>query len=94
MLRRSSAEKCFIRNLAPTLRGTTAKGMDEYRAICFRESLVRLFNGRVDIWSDRARIEGARIIALSAEGRVTAELLESNSESRIGSWRLISSLQT
>ena len=40
--------------------------------------LVRLFNPRKDQWSDHFRLEGARIVPVTAKGRVTEYLLQFN----------------
>jgi hypothetical protein len=39
---------------------------------------ARFYNPRQDRWSDHFRLEGGRILALSPEGRATAELLQFN----------------
>jgi hypothetical protein len=40
--------------------------------------LVRLFNPRKDQWSDHFRLEGTRIVPVTAKGRVTEYLLQFN----------------
>jgi hypothetical protein len=46
-------------------------------------TIVPLFNPRKDIWDDHFRLEGLRIVALTATGRVTASLLQMNAVERI-----------
>ena len=46
-------------------------------------NIVRLFNPRVDKWSEHFRQEGARIIPLTPEGRVTEFLLQFNRLDRL-----------
>ena len=45
--------------------------------------LVPLFNPRMDRWLEHFRVEGARIIPLSAAGRATAALLRLNDAERL-----------
>lgn len=45
--------------------------------------ITPLFNPRQQAWSDHFRLEGARIIPLSPEGRVTVFVLNLNDEIRI-----------
>ncbi len=40
--------------------------------------IVRLYNPRIDTWTKHFRLEGARIIPLSAQGRVIIRLLNLN----------------
>ena len=41
-------------------------------------ALTRLFNPRVDLWSDHFRYDGAMLVGVTAVGRSTAELLAIN----------------
>ncbi|MBI5081464.1 MAG: HNH endonuclease [Chloroflexi bacterium] len=45
--------------------------------------LTPLFNPRTQTWSDHFKLEGAEIIALTPEGRVTALILKLNSPERL-----------
>ncbi|MCI0534017.1 MAG: HNH endonuclease [Verrucomicrobiales bacterium] len=45
--------------------------------------IVRLFHPRRDRWEEHFRLAGARIVALSAIGRATVELLRLNAEERL-----------
>jgi hypothetical protein len=45
--------------------------------------LVRLFNPRTDVWTTHFRLEGAYIMPLTAEGRVTEYLLQFNQPKRL-----------
>jgi hypothetical protein len=45
--------------------------------------ITPFFNPRQDTWSDHFRLEGARIIPLSPEGRVTVFVLKLNDEIRV-----------
>jgi hypothetical protein len=45
--------------------------------------LVPLFNPRTDVWTAHFRLEGARVIPLTAEGRVTEYLLQFNQPKRL-----------
>lgn len=45
--------------------------------------VVSLFNPRTQLWSDHFRIDGARILPVTAEGRVSATLLQFNQPARI-----------
>jgi HNH endonuclease len=56
---------------------------DEDRAI------VPLFNPRQQRWDDHFRLDGVRIIPLTAPGRVTAFLLQLNAPERIQERRLL-----
>ena len=47
------------------------------------EKLERLFHPRREVWSDHFRLEGARIIGITAVGRTTAWLMEMNSDDRV-----------
>lgn len=52
--------------------------------------ITPLFNPRQQVWSDHFRLEGARIIPLSPEGRVTVFVLNLNDEIRIRArWALL-----
>jgi hypothetical protein len=42
--------------------------------------LTRLFNPRQDVWGEHFRMEGVRIVGITAIGRTTSWLLEMNSE--------------
>jgi hypothetical protein len=46
-------------------------------------SIVPLFNPRADRWDEHFRIEGHRIIALTAQGRATATLLKFDAPERV-----------
>jgi hypothetical protein len=45
--------------------------------------VVRLFNPRTDPWSEHFRLEGPRIVPLTATGRVTEYLLQLNQPRRV-----------
>jgi hypothetical protein len=47
------------------------------------EELVRLFDPRMDEWSQHSRLEGAAIVPLTAVGRVTVFLLQLNRFDRV-----------
>jgi HNH endonuclease len=45
--------------------------------------LAALFNPRRQAWSDHFRIDGSRVVGLTAEGRATAEFLQFNLPERM-----------
>ena len=45
--------------------------------------VVQLFNPRTQIWTEHFRLDDARIIPISAEGRATATLLQFNQPARV-----------
>ncbi|MBI3850895.1 MAG: HNH endonuclease [Verrucomicrobia bacterium] len=45
--------------------------------------LVPLFHPRHDVWAEHFRLQGARILPLTPQGRATAELLQFNSHARL-----------
>jgi hypothetical protein len=47
------------------------------------DQLVRLFNPRLDDWSEHFRIERSFIVGLTPEGRATVELLQMNDRWRV-----------
>jgi len=51
--------------------------------------ITLLYNPRLQKWSDHFRLEGARIIPLTPEGRVTVFLLQLNDEMRIRERRVL-----
>lgn len=53
------------------------------------ETVTLLFNPRRQRWSDHFRFEGARIVPLSPEGRVTVFILKLNDELRIRARRAL-----
>jgi len=56
------------------------------------DEVVRLFHPRKDRWTDHFKLEGSRILGISAIGRTTAWLMQMNSEERLELRRLISEL--
>jgi hypothetical protein len=46
-------------------------------------ALTRLFNPRIQVWSEHFQIEGAQIVGLTAEGRTTVEFLQLNAHERL-----------
>ena len=69
------ALSCFECN---RFKGTDIGSIDPETGI-----LTPLFNPRRQIWEDHFRLEGGRIVPLSAEARVTERLLHLNAPSRI-----------
>jgi hypothetical protein len=61
---------CYLCNL---LKGSDIASVDLETG-----QIVRLFNPRVDNWSDHFRLEEGRLVALTAIGRVTEYLLQFN----------------
>ena len=53
------------------------------------EQVTLLFNPRTQIWADHFRLEGARIIPRSPEGRVTVFVLNLNDEIRVWARRAL-----
>jgi hypothetical protein len=51
--------------------------------------ITPLFNPRLDHWDDHFTLDGLRIVALTAIGRVTAFLLQMNAPQRIKERRLL-----
>ena len=51
--------------------------------------LTELFNPRSQAWNEQFQIEEARIIGLTAVGRVTAKILEMNQPNMIASRRIL-----
>jgi hypothetical protein len=51
--------------------------------------ITPLFNPRQQVWDDHFRLEGARIIPLSPEGRVTVFVLKLNDEIRVRARRAL-----
>ncbi len=47
------------------------------------EEFVRFFNPRSDVWSEHFRLEGIEIIALTAIGKATAQILQFNNTERL-----------
>lgn len=45
--------------------------------------LVEFFNPRTQTWSDHFALDGGRIVPLTAEGRVTVNILQLNDERRV-----------
>lgn len=52
-------------------------------------AIVPLFNPRLQQWGDHFRLDGLRIVPLTAAGRVTAFLLQINAPQRIKERRLL-----
>jgi hypothetical protein len=61
---------CYLCNLL--------KGSDIASVDLDTGQIVRLFNPRVDSWDEHFRLEGGRIVPLTAVGRVTEYLLQFN----------------
>jgi hypothetical protein len=59
------------------------KGTDIASIDVETDRLVRLFNPRVDDWAAHFRLEGARIVRMTPEGRVTEFLLQLNRYDRV-----------
>lgn len=57
-------------------------------------AIVPLFNPRQQLWRDHFRLDGLRIVPLTATGRVTVELLQMNAAERIKERRLLRQLGT
>ncbi len=53
------------------------------------EAVTLLFNPRQQRWADHFRLDGARIVPLSPEGRVTVFVLKLNDELRIRARRAL-----
>ena len=53
------------------------------------DQITLLFNPRQQVWRDHFRLEGARIVPLSAEGRVTVFVLDLNDEIRVRARRAL-----
>lgn len=51
--------------------------------------LTPLFNPRTQVWSEHFRFDGARIVPLTAVGRVTVAILQVNAASRIAERELL-----
>lgn len=66
-----------------------AKGTDFGSFDPDTEQVTLLFNPRTQVWKDHFRLEGARIIPLSPEGRVTVFVLDLNEETRIRARRAL-----
>ena len=45
--------------------------------------IVELFHPRADYWKEHFRLDGPRIVGLTAKGRATVELLEFNTAHRL-----------
>jgi hypothetical protein len=52
-------------------------------------AIIPLFNPRKSYWNEHFRLEGMRIVPLSASGRVTAYLLQFNAPERIQERKLL-----
>lgn len=63
---------CSVCNL---LKGPEVAAIDPLTGLA-----ARFFHPRIDRWSDHFQLVGGQIIGLTAEGRVTAELLQFNRE--------------
>lgn len=55
-------------------------------------AMVSLFNPRCQNWSDHFRLDGFRIVPLTAHGRVTVALLQMNEPRRIQERRILIAL--
>ena len=53
------------------------------------ERITPLFNPRQQLWHEHFRLEGARIVPLSPEGRVTVFVLKLNDEMRVSARRAL-----
>ncbi len=56
------------------------------------KAIVPLYNPRLQIWDEHFRLEGARIVPLTAVGRVTVFLLQLNAYERIQERQLLIAL--
>jgi hypothetical protein len=65
------------------------KGSDVASFDRLSDRVVPLFHPRRDHWGDHFRLDGTRIEPLSAEGRVTVELLRLNRPSRLAERQLM-----
>lgn len=72
---------CFLCN---RFKGTDLASIDPESG-----QIVRLFNPRTEDWSDHFQFEGARIVPLSAVGRVTEYLLQFNLPESVETRRLL-----
>lgn len=59
------------------------KGSDIAAIDPMDNTVVRLYNPRTQNWSEHFALDGARIIGLTPEGRVTVDLLQMNDRSRL-----------
>src|SRR5438132_2873790 len=74
-VRENLAWTCFVCN---RFKGSDIASLDAETG-----KLARLFNPRTDRWSDHFQLEGARIVPLTPEGRVTERMLQLNLPKRI-----------
>jgi hypothetical protein len=65
------------------LRCNVAKGTDPGAYAGRPPRLVPLYHPRQDRWSEHFRLEGARIVPLTARGEATVKLLELNAPDRL-----------
>lgn len=55
-------------------------------------AIVPLYNARQQVWDEHFRLDGTRIVPLTATGRVTVSLLQLNAPERIKERRLLMEL--
>lgn len=60
-----------------------AKGTDIGSVVGFQKQFVRLFNPRIDSWSQHLRLQGAVIEALTEVGEATVQVLRLNTPDRV-----------
>ena len=65
------------------------KGSDVSAYVPDTDELVRLFNPRVDIWTDHFEWEGPLLIGLTPIAQATLELLQINKDSRVSLRRML-----
>lgn len=65
------------------------KGSDVSAYIPGTDELIRLFNPRVDVWSEHFAWDGPRLTGLTDMARATLELLQINAERRVQLRRML-----
>ena len=65
------------------------KGSDVSAYVPDTDELVRLFNPRIDDWSDHFEWSGPRLIGISPIARATLDLLQINKDSRVSLRRML-----
>ncbi len=65
------------------------KGSDVSAYVPHTDELVRLFNPRMDVWSEHFEWDGPRLVGMTLMAQATLELLQINKDSRVSLRRML-----
>ncbi len=65
------------------------QGSDVSAYVPHTDELVRLFNPRMDVWSEHFEWDGPRLVGMTLMAQATLELLQINKDSRVSLRRML-----